>query len=288
MPPSATSPHLPTAFFLDHLASESARFRQVLAEAPGTSSVPTCPDWNADDLLWHLAEVQWFWGEIAERALTTGEQVKALAGSRVARPAERVGLLEHFDRSSDRLHRVLSGLPPETELWMWADDHSAAYIARRQAHEALIHRLDAELTANARTPLDAVLAADGVDEALTIMRAYEPEDGLTHTTLGDAVLLTATGAEPLRMWSVQPVRVAGTSQGEKVDVTRLLVEPVDQPRPGDGRPAGSFIPCAASIEGSAEDLDCWLWNRPLVGILRRQGDDAALSAVDDVVIGAID
>ncbi len=145
MPLSTTSPHLPTTFFLDHLAGESARFREVLAEAPAAASVSTCPDWNADDLLWHLAEVQWFWGEIAERALTTHEQVATTRDSRLPRPVERAGLLEHFDRSSERLHRVLAGLPPETKLWMWADDHSAAYIARRQAHEALIHRLDAEL-----------------------------------------------------------------------------------------------------------------------------------------------
>ncbi len=49
---------------------------------------------------------------------------------------------------------------------MWADDKTAGYIARRQAHEALVHRLDAELTVGDRTPLDPRLAADGVDEAL--------------------------------------------------------------------------------------------------------------------------
>ena len=45
---------------------------------------------------------------------------------------------------------------------MWADDKTVGYIRRRQAHEALIHRLDAELTAGAVTPLDPDLAADGV------------------------------------------------------------------------------------------------------------------------------
>ena len=34
--------------------------------------VPTCPDWTADDLLWHLAEVQWFWGEIVRSRNTVG------------------------------------------------------------------------------------------------------------------------------------------------------------------------------------------------------------------------
>lgn len=273
--------------FLDHLTRESARFRDVLTDTDPTAPVPTCPEWNADDLLWHLGEVQWFWGEVAERGLTTAEQVKAVGSSRVVRPRERPGLFDHFDRASERLHRVLSALAPETEVWMWADDHTAAYIARRQAHEALIHRLDAELTAGLRTSLDADLAADGVDEALTVMRGYEPEDGLTHTTLGGTVLLTVAAAAPPRMWSVQPVRVTGPSGGDVVDLGRLLVEPVDLPRSGDGRPSGMFIPCAAAIDGGAEDVDCWLWNRPLGGALHRRGDAAALAALDSVIAGPI-
>jgi hypothetical protein len=35
--------------FLDHLASDSARFRAVLADAQPGLRVPTCPDWDADD-----------------------------------------------------------------------------------------------------------------------------------------------------------------------------------------------------------------------------------------------
>ena len=32
--------------------------------------MPSCPDWNADDLLWHLAEVQWFWATIVRERVT--------------------------------------------------------------------------------------------------------------------------------------------------------------------------------------------------------------------------
>ncbi|WP_238993563.1 hypothetical protein [Nocardioides caldifontis] len=52
---------------------------------------------------------------------------------------------------------------------MWAEDRTVGYIRRRQAHEALIHRLDAELTAGTVTALDPTLASDGVDEALDVM-----------------------------------------------------------------------------------------------------------------------
>ena len=48
--------------YLDHLRSDSDRFIDVLRRAPGDAPVPSCPDWDADDLLWHLGGVQWFWG----------------------------------------------------------------------------------------------------------------------------------------------------------------------------------------------------------------------------------
>src|SRR5690348_1829212 len=119
MPSSRPGGPLP---FLDHLEADSARFRAALEDAPADARVPTCPDWDADDLLWHLAEVQWFWGEIAERGLTDAAELEAMEAAREERPADRAGLLAFYDRSSERLHRVLSGLSPETPLWMWADD----------------------------------------------------------------------------------------------------------------------------------------------------------------------
>ena len=269
--------------YLDHLAAESARFREVLADAPAGAPVPTCPDWDADDLLWHLADVQWFWGGIAEGRLTTQEQVEAHGDSRPQRPADRGGLLAAFDTASARLHEQLSQLSPDTELWMWADEHTAGYIRRRQAHEALVHRLDAEATAGIapsdRAPVDARLAADGVDEALRIMRGYEPEPGLSHEALGAPV--TIATVDTMHAWTVTPVRVTGTYDGSAVDLLRFLV--ADGPAAGESSDAS-----APEVCGTAADLDCWLWNRPVGGEPVRGGDPDALAAVDAVLRGSID
>ena len=265
---------LASPVFLAHLAEESARFRAVLADAPPGLRVPTCPDWSADDLLWHLAEVQWFWGEIAGGGLTSRAEVDTLDERRVERPTDRAGLVEHFDRSSSRLHSALAALDPATELWMWADEHTAGYIARRQAHEAMIHRIDAELTVGARTAIDCRLAADGVDEALRIMRVYEPEPGLAHEPLTRSVTIATVDA--MHAWTVTPVRVTGTWRGQEIDIKRFIV--------ADGPDDAS----AGEICGSAADLDCWLWNRPVVDEIAREGDESALAAVDAVLTEPID
>jgi uncharacterized protein (TIGR03083 family) len=263
--------------FLDHLAAQSARFRDVLADAPPGVTVPTCPDWDTDDLLWHLTDVQWFWGEIAENGLTEHEQVAAMGDRRPHRPTDREGLLRAFDTASSRLHGSLSALAPETELWMWADEHTARYVRRRQAHESLVHRFDAEATAGIapadRAPVDARLAADGIDEALRIMRGYEPEPGLRHQPVGAPV--TVAAVDTMHAWTVTPVRVTGAYEGEDVDIVRFTVS--------DG--AGD---AAAEVSGAAADLDCWLWNRPLAGEVTRTGDAEALAAADRVLGSSID
>lgn len=262
--------------YLDHLRQESARFREVLANAPGGAPVPTCPEWDTDDLLWHLGDVQWYWGEIAQRRLTDPAQLDAMRADRPQRPGDRAGLLAFYDEASARLQAQLSELPPQTPLWMWHVDRSAGYIRRRQAHEALVHRIDAELTAGAeRSPIDCRLAADGVDEALRIMRGFPPEYHLSADPLGPSV--TVAVVDGFHTWTVTPVRVTGVDpDGDTWDERRFLV--------ADGPDEHS----AAEISGTAGDLDCWLWNRPTIGDITRIGDPAALAGVDEILGSSID
>src|SRR4029078_11382856 len=58
---------------------------------------------------------------------------------------------------------------PAEEAWTWSSEQTVGFTFRRQAHEALIHRLDAEQAAGQGSPLDPELPADGVDEVLDVM-----------------------------------------------------------------------------------------------------------------------
>ncbi|GAA6524739.1 maleylpyruvate isomerase family mycothiol-dependent enzyme [Intrasporangium sp. DVR] len=265
----------PVVPYLDHLREESARFRELLAGAAGSERVPTCEDWDADSLLWHLAEVQWFWGAVAEGGMRQQDQVRGLDAQRVARPSDHAGLLAHFDRSTERLQRVLASLDPQTELWMWHTDHTAGYISRRQAHEALIHRIDAELTIGAEpSPVDCRLAADGVDEVLRVMRGFPAEYDLRSAALGPSVTIAVV--DGFHTWTVMPVHVTGVDpDGDRWDERRLAV--------WDGPDQASV----AEVAGTAGDLDCWLWNRPSHGEVTRTGDPAALALVDEVLASPI-
>lgn len=241
--------------YLRHLRDESARFRAVLGGCDPEARVPGCPDWTAADLVWHLAEVQHFWGTVIRTRPAGPEE-----GSTPERPASYGGLLEVFDEWSAALASELSAADPGDAAWSWSSEQTVGFTFRRQAHEALMHRLDAEQTAGQVTPLDPRLAADGVDEALAVMFGGKPPwgefAGLPHHVRVD---LSDTGES---VW-VQLGTLSGTNPSG--DVTYADEPDIDVvPDPGTEPDA--------VVTGTAADLDAWLW---------RRGDDAAITVTGD-------
>lgn len=264
--------------YLAHLARDSARFVEVLAETRPETRVPTCPDWDADDLLWHLAEVQWFWGTIAGRGLTTFEDVEALNNG--GRPSDRDDLLAFFSKASADLHHNLGAASPDTPAWTWSDEQTIGFIRRRQAHEALIHRLDAELTAGDRTAMDADLATDGVDEALQIMYGGLPPWG--RLTPDSTQTIRVESTDTGRSWLVTLGRFTGIDpDGTAHDEPNLAVASTDDGEPDTGEPA------AATVRGAATDLNCWLWHRPPTGQVERDGDPMVLERLEQTIASGI-
>jgi len=154
-----------------------------------------------------------------------------------------------------------------------------AFIRRRQAHEALIHRVDAELAAGHRRSLmDPALSADGADEALRIMYGGEVPTWGTLAADGSRTLriqATDTGDS----WLVTLGQFTGTDPDDQ--------KSYDQPGIGvaAGDPGGA---AAATVRGTADDLDCWLWQRPPLTVLERSGDPDVLSAFDALIADGID
>ncbi len=159
--------------YLAHLRSESARFRDVLASCDPAAAVPTCPAWDAADLLWHLTTVHDFWAYVVTHRPAPPEDY-----SEPERPTDYADLLAAFDDASGRLVAALEGAPPADPAWTWSTEQTVGFTFRRQAHEALIHRLDAEIAAGVdHAPIDPLFAADGVDEILDVMYGGCPSWG---------------------------------------------------------------------------------------------------------------
>ncbi|MDP3892205.1 maleylpyruvate isomerase family mycothiol-dependent enzyme [Nocardioides sp.] len=257
---------------LQHITAESSRFREVLAATSSAAPVPACPDWTAADLLWHLGEVQWFWARVIESRPAGPESL-----ADPDRPATHEALLTFFDRAHRRLVDALRSADPTDTAWSWADEQTVAFTLRRQAHEALIHRLDAEETAGRSTPLDPALAADGVAELLEVMHGGVPPWGtLTRSGTTVRVAITDTGDELF----LDLGRFTGTSptSGRQYDEPAFDVV--------DALPAGRSGP-GATVAAPAAVLDTWLWRRgdaeALLGQIELTGDADALDHFRSVV-----
>ena len=249
---------LPPETYVDHLRHESALFRTAALAADPAARVPGCPEWDATDLLWHLAEVQWHWAEAVEKRPAKPDET-----AMPPRPATREDVLAFFDDSHRRLVAALEAAQPGDEAWNWSSDQTVGFILRRQAHEALVHRVDAEQTAGAVSPVDPVLAADGVHEVLDVMLGGMPDWGhwepLPHVLRVDC---TDTGDQ---FW----VRL-GVFSGTDPDSGTTYADEEDLhvvAAPDDAETQPDVV-----VDGPAAALDLWLWDR---------GDDAEISVAGD-------
>ena len=249
-----------TIDFLEHVRTESARFGEVLRDTDPTARVPSCPDWSADDLLYHLAEVFDSWTKVLGEG-RAGDEIPP-----PERPGEHAGVVDLYDRASAALLEVLATTPADKPMWSWvADDVTAAWLSRRMAHEALIHRLDAELTAGAVTDFDPALAADGVPEVVHYFFGWHPAwaEVTPGAQLG-RLTSTDTGDEWLVRFDTWGGQSPDTGKSYAAESCLALV--------ADGEPT-------FSVRATARDLDVWLWNRPTIGTPEIEGDASALQAV---------
>ena len=231
--------------YLSAIESESARFREVLGGAEPAAPVPSCPAWSAIDLLNHLAETQahWAW-VVANRPKSPDERQQPDAS-----PTTYDAALTAFDEASAGLVAALRAADPADPAWTWSKEQTVGFILRRQAHEALIHRLDAELAAVGKIgELDPALASDGVEEVLDVMFGGLPEWGefspLPHYI---RVELTDTGED---VW-VQLGRFSGTDPSDGTHYDEDDIHVVDAPG----------VEPDAVISAPAGVMDARLWRR---------------------------
>ncbi len=158
---------------LAYLERDSAALLTAARRAEPTAAVPGCPDWDVDDLVWHIGEVHDFWGTIVrDRLADFGQYVDP------DRPDGHDATIDFAERAAAALIETLRSTPTDTPVWTWSSQNDVAFVLRRMAHKTALHRYDAEAAADGDTNdgsgtthdtwrVPAELAADGIDEYLT-------------------------------------------------------------------------------------------------------------------------
>jgi uncharacterized protein (TIGR03083 family) len=155
--------------FAAEIVLATTRFADSLVQADPLAEVPTCPGWTADDLAWHLAELQSFWAAIVHGRLADPREAPQVARRRPADLADTLALVHD---TAAHLADALHSTPPDETVWTWSTDRRVAFVARAQAHEAAIHAVDARAFRPPSPEPQApplALAVDGIDMALRLV-----------------------------------------------------------------------------------------------------------------------
>lgn len=225
---------------LDHLAllrTELDGFIDAVAGGPPDAPVAGCPGWGLADLGAHLGDVhRWVLGTLAD-----GPQPPLGSGDTHEPPPGGLDVLAAWLREgADRLLTTLAALDPASPAWhpFPVEPKVAGIWPRRQLHEAVVHRWDAQHAAGHPAVIDPVVAADGVDEYWTVML-------------------------PRMLIRTQRRTPATTLAVELTDVADRIV--VDG---STGLPAvlPSGVQAPATLSGPAAQVLLRLWGRPADGV----------------------
>lgn len=250
------------------IETEAWRLAEVLAQADPTARVPTCPDWDATALLWHLTGVHRFWADVLAQNPQTEEEVGALEQEGVEPPGEIADILPLREAATADLLTQLRALPDEEPRWSWWEaDQTVGFTRRMQTYEATMHRVDAELAAGVPvSPIAPDVAAGAVDHCVDVMWGWMP-DWAEYEQLA---VIEVAATDSAARWLVEIGHWFGTGpeSGNAFDMARAA-------RAGEGATV------AATVSGTAEQLSRWTWGRqPDLGSVTIVGDDGALAAID--------
>lgn len=238
------------------LVDAGHRLASAGARADLGATVPSCPEWSVRDLLYHQGSVH-RWAETIVRE-GRAENFDPVGGDPLRDAAKRPPdneLLDWFRAGHAQLVATLEAAPEDLECWTFLRAPSPLHFwARRQTHETTIHRVDTELAVDDVSPIDPLVAADGIDELLTgfVQRRRGRLRSETPKTLG--VHATDTGNHWHLAISADPV----------------VTERTD--RESD-----------ATLRGPAVDVYLALWNRLSLGALDAFGDAELLSSWSKLV-----
>jgi uncharacterized protein (TIGR03083 family) len=225
------------AEYLDAIATDADALAAAAERAGPDAPVPSCPSWKVADLLEHIGRVHRWAAANSQRPPDaepwSSRDLETDApddhGERVAWVRTGAGeLVAALDRA------------PGTPAWSFLPPPTVGFWQRRQAHETAMHRVDAQLADLGGEPIAAALAADGIDEWVSMLSGMRAAAGS-----GETIHLHCTDV---------PGEWLLTRRPDGVDVEREHAK-------GD-----------VAAKGTASDLLLWLQGRGPVEALDVFGD----------------
>lgn len=240
--------------YLECLAADYARLREVVTATAPEVEVPSCPGWTVAELVRHVAEVY------VDKTETIRSGAEPTRPPELSQDEEPVAVL---DRAYAELVAELAAREPGEHAVTWfKPEQTMGFWVRRMAQETVIHRVDAELAAGvALAAIPGDLAVDGVDEVLVRFLSYDTNEYREYR------------ADHLAGCDGRVVRV---DAGEAAWWVRLDPSGVDvTTEQGDAD---------ARVSGAAPEMLLWLWGRAGDETVKHDGDPALIAKLRQLLV----
>ncbi|CAA9273793.1 MAG: hypothetical protein AVDCRST_MAG54-3160 [uncultured Actinomycetospora sp.] len=157
-----------TERFLDEVVLHTTAFADAAHTAGQDARVPSCPDWTVRDLAEHLGGVhRWCAGTVSR----PGEKLVRRGVGDAPMPESVDEVATWLLEGAATVTQTIRDAGEDTLVGGFGTMVPVAFWARRQCHETLVHRADAELAAGVPVLADVApeIAADAVDEHLAMV-----------------------------------------------------------------------------------------------------------------------
>ena len=157
---------LPADLYYAEIVASTAALAALVDSADPGLAIPACPDWTLRQLATHLGRAQRWAAEIVRTRSAEFIEFRAVPDGKLPDdPAARGRWL------TDGAARLVEALREAggQRVWAFGKMTPAGFWARRMSHEAMVHCADAQLAAGDEVSWIPELAADAIDEWLTVM-----------------------------------------------------------------------------------------------------------------------
>ncbi|MEU3350209.1 maleylpyruvate isomerase family mycothiol-dependent enzyme [Streptomyces sp. NPDC037389] len=166
--------------YCSEILAQTGLVRDTLRGVALDTVVPTCPDWTVAQLGRHLGNAHRHATGLVRERIVDYKPDLSTDSTAGAETLDAAGLDAWLAEGAEELAATLREAGPETPVWTFGVEQKASFWARRMTHETVMHRADAASAAGAPFTVAQDVAADTLDEWLTLIsspfaQSFKPE-----------------------------------------------------------------------------------------------------------------
>jgi uncharacterized protein (TIGR03083 family) len=179
--------------FFTELQACTAELARIVVGDMGRA-VPTCPGWTFRQLATHVGRGHRWAAQIVATRATAPIPMREVADGKL--PEDPARHADWLNKGADQVIEAVTAAGDDL-VWTMTGMRPPSFWARRRAHEAAVHLADAQLAAGRDVDLAPDVAADGIDEWLTLIAPEGTADqGRTQELRGDGQSLHFHATDP--------------------------------------------------------------------------------------------